>query len=123
MKLMVRVRPGVELTCASFCPSRELIRLDLPTFDRPRKANSGGPSGGKNLGSAAEVRNLAMRGFISLVLPLSFNRAEGRGGSVRKPALPLLRPYHVGLYIFTGGACCDADPMRPSSSSVSANSS
>src|SRR5438270_2746239 len=67
MKLMVRVRPGVELTCASFWPSRELIRLDLPTFERPRKANSGGPSGGKNLGSAAEVRNLAMTGFIFLV--------------------------------------------------------
>ena len=64
MKLMVRVRPGVELTCAIFCPSRELIRLDLPTFDRPRKANSGGPSGGKNLGSAAEVRNLADIGFM-----------------------------------------------------------
>src|SRR5689334_3782657 len=118
---MVRVRPGVELTCAIFWPSRELIRLDLPTFDRPRKANSGGPSGGKNLGSAAEVRNLAMTGFIRW-LPLSFNRAEGVTpvkkvfsscccGSVRKPALPLLRPYHVGLYIFTGGACCDADPM------------
>src|SRR6478736_9994292 len=68
MKLMVRVRPGVELTCAIFWPSRELIRLDLPTFDRPRKANSGGPSGGKNLGSAAEVRNLAMTGFIQFSL-------------------------------------------------------
>src|SRR5579884_2447475 len=61
---MVRVRPGVELTCASFCPSSELIRLDLPTFERPRKANSGGPSAGKNFWSAAEVRNLAMTGFI-----------------------------------------------------------
>src|SRR6478672_10843449 len=64
MKLIVRVRPGVELTCATLWPSRELIRLDLPTLERPRKANSGGPSGGKNLGSAAEVRNLAMGGFI-----------------------------------------------------------
>src|SRR5260221_10079955 len=70
MKLMVRVRPGVELTCASFWPSRELIRLDLPTFERPRKANSGGPSGGKNFGSAAEVRNLAMKGFMSFILSL-----------------------------------------------------
>src|SRR6476620_11948124 len=64
IKLMVRVRPGVELTCAIFWPSRELIRLDFPTLERPRKANSGGPSGGKNLGSAADVRNLAMGGFI-----------------------------------------------------------
>src|ERR1041385_3734008 len=61
---MVRVRPGVELTCAIVWLSREVARLDLPTLERPRKANSGGPSGGKNLGSAAEVRNLAMRGFI-----------------------------------------------------------
>src|SRR5581483_5664481 len=64
IKLIVCVRPGVELTWASFCPSRELIRLDLPTLERPRKANSGGPSTGKNLGSAAEVRNLARMGFM-----------------------------------------------------------
>src|SRR5438045_5355133 len=64
IKLMVRVRPGVELTCASFCPSRELIRLDFPTFDRPRKANSGAPAAGKCLGSAAEARNLAWMGFM-----------------------------------------------------------
>src|SRR5712671_4415715 len=70
MKLMVRVRPGVELTCATFWPSRELIRLDLPTLERPRKANSGGPSGGKNFGSAAEVRNLAITGFMSFILSL-----------------------------------------------------
>src|SRR5436190_24306699 len=63
IKLMVWVLPGVELTCASFCWSRELMRLDLPTLDRPRKANSGGPSGGKWWGSAAEMRNLAW-GFI-----------------------------------------------------------
>src|SRR5262245_46311270 len=61
-KLMLRVRPGEELTCASFCCSRELIRLDLPTLERPRNANSGGPAGGKNFGSVAAVRNLA-RGF------------------------------------------------------------
>src|SRR5438552_1714053 len=63
MKLMVWVLPGVELTCASFCCSRELMRLDLPTLERPRKANSGGPAGGKRSGSAAEIRNLAW-GFI-----------------------------------------------------------
>src|SRR5436309_1277650 len=64
IKLMVRVRPGVELTCASFCPSRELIRLDFPTFDRPKKANSGGPAARAetrpplpgNRGAAARVR-------------------------------------------------------------------
>src|SRR5215831_11466426 len=64
---MVRVLPGVELTCASFCPSRELIKLDLPTFERPRKANSGGPSRGKAAGSAADVMNLARTGFKEIV--------------------------------------------------------
>src|SRR5215472_11413545 len=64
MKLMLRVRPGEELTCASFCWSRELIRLDLPTLERPRKANSGGPAAGKSCGLVAAIRNLAM-GFIS----------------------------------------------------------
>src|SRR5260370_36753652 len=65
IKLMVRVRPGVELTWASVCPSRELIRLDFPTFERPRKANSGGPSAGKPPGLAAEIMNLARTGFIA----------------------------------------------------------
>src|SRR5215471_17483153 len=64
IKLMLRVRPGAELTCASFCCSRELIRLDLPTLERPRKANSGGPGAGKARGSAAEVMNLACMDFI-----------------------------------------------------------
>jgi hypothetical protein len=40
-KLIARVRPGVEETCASLEPSRELIREDLPTFERPRNAISG----------------------------------------------------------------------------------
>src|SRR5579872_5375369 len=62
---MVRVRPGVELTWAIFWPSKELIRLDLPTLDRPRKANSGGPSGGNDFTSAAEARNLATTGFMT----------------------------------------------------------
>src|SRR5262249_53305098 len=67
-KLMVRVFPGVELTCANFWPSRELIRLDLPTFERPRKANSGGPSTGNAAAEAAEVRNLARIGFTGQLL-------------------------------------------------------
>src|SRR5581483_8361340 len=40
-KLMLRVRPGVELVRASLLPTRELITLDFPTFERPRNAISG----------------------------------------------------------------------------------
>src|SRR5579872_582813 len=46
-KLMLRVRPGVELVRASFVPTKELITLDLPTLDRPRKATSGSEGAGK----------------------------------------------------------------------------
>jgi hypothetical protein len=40
-KLMARVRPGVELVRAIFAPTNALITLDLPTFERPKKAISG----------------------------------------------------------------------------------
>src|SRR6201987_5527617 len=56
-KLMARVRPGVELVRASFAPTSALITLDLPTFDRPRKAISGRPGEGKCPGSEADNRN------------------------------------------------------------------
>src|SRR5438874_3780568 len=59
IKLIVRVLPGVELTCASFCPSSALIKLDLPTFERPKYAISGGPGGGKCSGAAADLRKRA----------------------------------------------------------------
>src|SRR5262249_30993015 len=75
MKLMVRVRPGVELTWASFCPSRELMRLDLPTFERPRNANSGGPSSGNPATSVVDVMNLARIGFKPIVCHKVFQHA------------------------------------------------
>ena len=58
-KLMLRVRPGVELVLASFFPTSELITLDLPTFDRPRKATSGSTGAGKWLASIADIMNRA----------------------------------------------------------------
>src|SRR5580698_8712299 len=58
-KLMLRVRPGVELVLASFAPSRELITLDLPPFDRPRNATSGSTGGGKWSASIADIMNRA----------------------------------------------------------------
>ena len=56
---MLRVRPGVELVCANFDPSSELITLDFPTFERPRKATSGRPGAGKRAALLAAAKNLA----------------------------------------------------------------
>ena len=42
---MVWVRPGVLLVLAILLPTSELIRLDLPTLERPTKAISGAPGG------------------------------------------------------------------------------
>src|SRR5438105_14747514 len=57
---MVCVRPGVLLVRASALrPTRALIALDLPTFERPANAISGGPGGGKSAMRAAARRNAA----------------------------------------------------------------
>src|ERR1700722_214248 len=55
---MERVRRGLELFLAIFEPSRELITLDLPTFERPRKATSGMADVGNWSTAMAEVMNL-----------------------------------------------------------------
>src|SRR5579862_6159046 len=55
-KLMLRVRPGVELVRASLVPTRELITLDLPTFERPRNAISGTDGAGNWAASVAAAR-------------------------------------------------------------------
>jgi hypothetical protein len=57
---MLRVRPGVLLVRASLAPTSELIRLDLPTFERPRKAISGTLGAGNCARSLAESMNRAM---------------------------------------------------------------
>ena len=56
---MLRVRPGVLLVRANFEPSSVLIRLDLPTFDLPRKAISGTLGAGKWAKSLADNKNRA----------------------------------------------------------------
>ncbi len=53
-KLMARVRPGVEETCACFDPRSAFSRLDLPTLERPRNAISGMVGAGKCSGDVAE---------------------------------------------------------------------
>src|ERR1051326_7083781 len=56
---MARVRPGVALVRAIFSPASEFKTLDLPTFERPRKAISGTVGCGKCAASIAAVKNLA----------------------------------------------------------------
>src|ERR1700733_10597125 len=63
-KLMLRVRPGVELVRASLVSTRVLITLDFPTFDRPRNATSGRLGAGKWSAPVADARNRA----ITLIL-------------------------------------------------------
>src|SRR5687767_2877259 len=58
----MRVRPGVDEVFASpLKPVRVLSSDDLPTFERPAKATSGGPGGGKPSGETAEMRKVAWR--------------------------------------------------------------
>src|SRR5271154_2503462 len=56
-KLIAPIRPGVEETLAAFSPTKALSRLDLPTFDRPRKAISGTCVAGNCPASIAESKN------------------------------------------------------------------
>src|SRR6266403_2367182 len=71
-KLMLRVRPGVELVRASLVSTSVLITLDLPTFDRPRNATSGRLGAGKWAASVAAAMNRA----ITLIVPVCNAAAE-----------------------------------------------
>ena len=54
-----RVLPGAALVRAIFCLTSELIRLDLPTFERPTRATCPRRSAGKSAAPAALVMNVA----------------------------------------------------------------
>ena len=59
---MSRVRPGVrEVRASPSWPTSALMRLDLPTFERPTTAISGSVGGGKSAGLAAEVTKRYVR--------------------------------------------------------------
>src|ERR1044071_5475531 len=60
-KLSDCVRPGVEdVRARPRTESRELIKLDLPTLERPRKAISGFESRGQSSSLNALLRNSAL---------------------------------------------------------------
>ena len=61
------VWPGVAETLASaFTPASILSSEDLPTFDRPMKANSGTSRAGQESRCGALIRNLAARAFMAV---------------------------------------------------------
>ena len=53
-------RLGAALVRASVCRTSALIRLDLPTLERPTMANSGSRSAGNPAASAALVTKVAL---------------------------------------------------------------
>jgi hypothetical protein len=55
-----RVLPGAALVRATRCRVSALIRLDLPTLERPTSATSLRPSFGKSAALAALVTNAAL---------------------------------------------------------------
>src|SRR5258707_1804522 len=82
-KLMLRVRQGVELVRASFVPTSELITLDFPTFDRPRKAISGNSTAGKCAASVAAARNRVRTLMLQFAMQ-DRRLASAGGGQVRR---------------------------------------
>src|ERR1700716_2798126 len=91
---MLRVRPGVELVRASFVPTSELITLDFPTFDRPRKAISGSSKAGKCATSVAAARNRVRTLMLQLAMQGGKLAREvgvkARGTECERPAIASL---------------------------------
>src|SRR5258706_15866246 len=89
---MVWVRPGVLLVYARrLRASRALIALDLPTLERPAKASSGGPGGGRSAGRPAAARNSACeKVFIrerEILIKSRLSHRERGAGMIRELAL------------------------------------
>ena len=114
---------GAPLVRATRCRTSALIRLDLPTFERPTSAISASPSRGRSLALAALRRKLA-----SMFTGLD-GWTAGRAGCVPvlpRPAYPAC-PAFMSQWVIvssttalsTGSACASAG-RRPASGSVSA---
>src|ERR1700730_14734817 len=97
-KLIARVRPGVELVLAILAPSSELMTLDLPTLDRPRKATSGNAGAGKWPASLADIIKRA-RTRIGQFAVSSEKLQAGR------PRQPRHTQFSIGLIPVPGGVC------------------
>src|SRR5215831_14033741 len=87
---MVWVRPGVLLVLAISAPTRALIRLDLPTLERPKKAISGTLGAGNCFRSAALVTNRA-RTFTDSISRLGGQKSKKSDDWTRFPFPELTR--------------------------------
>src|SRR5262245_5040966 len=89
-KLSCCVRPGVcEVRASVLRPVSALTRLDLPTFERPAKAISTRPIGGRFASeSAAQEKSAA---------PAKSLRPASRSSSVRSAGAPILARPRSGL--------------------------
>ena len=87
----IQIRTGVELVRANFVPTRELITLDFPTFDRPRKAISGNSKAGKCATSVAAARNRVRTLMPQCAMQDGKLASEGevqmRGTECKRPAI------------------------------------
>src|ERR1700722_1507111 len=81
---MLRVRPGVELVRASLVSTRVLITLDLPTFERPRKATSGRLGAGKWAASVAAAMNRAITLILQFAMRAGKLASWGRSGICKR---------------------------------------
>src|SRR4029077_9370275 len=107
-KLMLRVRPGVELVRAILSPTSVLITLDLPTFDRPRNATSGKVGAGKCSAPVAAARNRAR----TLMLQFAMGRRGLASGS--KTAGHCLRiKSNATVLVIAGRKVVEQQPDRP----------
>src|ERR1700724_3270792 len=104
-KLILRVRPGVELVRASFAPTSALITLDLPTLERPRKAISGRLGAGKCDTSVAAARNrariLMSQCAMSCARLASGTKGPGRRTGAKERARKNGRREGVPVYLFS----------------------
>ena len=74
-KLSSRVRPGVTETRARLVrPASALIRLDLPTFERPAKATSARPSFGRSATLTTPLTKV--QGPLNSASPLASSAGE-----------------------------------------------
>src|SRR6185503_21342556 len=98
--LASRVLPGAALVRATRCRTSALIRLDLPTFERPTSPISARPSRGRSLALAALRTKLAsmFKGWM---------RRTGRRGWKNRgrecvPACPAFLPLLPGASVSNG---------------------